>query len=715
LFQSAKLGLIVSVSLFCLNSYGKEESQPAAGAVKAEPETITKAAVGQQSIKLTYGSATWNKNSAQLDSAFIFVRDRVSGKIVKVVLEETEPDSSVFSGSFAINLGKGGAVDPEVLLAPRGMGDSPDAAAKVGKMLATGEIKPKPLVIHIEDGIRIVDVFDTMDQAKRAKKALAARELDEKTKGLRSNVFDEKTKLPKESVTDQDLEARRAAEMKRLADEAAAREAERLRQEQMERNKVLEQERQAKLLSEKQREANRREAERLAAEALEHFNKSEFPAAEEKFKKSIELDPTNKRNFLTYGITLYRNEKMNDALIILKVTPDLPTTATERKFYLGLVHMRLNENEQALSFMREVGSKDGDPLAANGTFYEGYILFKIEEYEKSQKPFERTIDISNDPRLDEQAEAYLDQLPGLIREQKALRRKWFFSGLAGGTFDSNVLLSPDASTSQLSKDDGDFRALLGGDAEYRFKNTKTSELGAKATAFYMISTKEEISYTDPMLLGASIPYTSKGTMFGKGSRFSLKPGYELIYMDMNKDGTRELIMQSWVVGADNTFVMSGTWFSTYGVELRGEDALYMNSSGNNNADALKVALKTSQTFLLDSSAKRSVTASAGYLQSNALGDNKFYDRIDLGVSYTHPTTWGASWTNGLGYYVADYARSSNNRKDTNVSFTTGLVKPVNDLWSWIATANYTNNSSNDSANAYSKYSILGAAVFNYSM
>jgi tetratricopeptide (TPR) repeat protein len=701
----------IRVVFFCLisiNSYAAEKDQ---GKPTAPPEIVTKAAVGDQSMRLVYGSSTWNQDSTQLDSAFLFLRDRKSGKLIKIVLEETEPDSSVFSGSFAISLGKGAAVDPEVFIPPRTLRDNAEAAAKFNQLLSSGQVKGKPLVIHHDDGVRVIDVFDTPDQAKRAEKAYAEKAKDEKAQ--------KKTELLKPAVKPQDLDTAKIAQeralLNKLAQEAAQREAERVRLEQIELQKAMELERQARALTEKQRVERRRQAAELGAEGMAHYVNGEFPQAEEKFKKSVELDPENKSYYLNYGIALYRNEKLNDAMVILKLAPDAPTIIYEKKFYIALIHIRFKEWEPALALMRQVSAQRSSQLAPSAAFYEGIILFTQEEYEKAKEPFERTIDISNDPKMDDQAEAYLESLIGLIKQQQALKKKWFFNGMVGLTYDSNVLLTPDSDTAGTATEEADIRLALAGDGEYRFKNTKLKEFGAKASAYYLRSSKEEVSEADPFLINLSTPYTHKGYAFGKGYKFALKPAYELVYMDLDEDGTRESILQSFVIGADNTFVMRNDWFSAYNFEFRQDDAMYPSSAGDDNADALKISLKTTQTFMLDKTNKRALIGNAGYLQNSAKGKEKYYDRIDIGVSYMQPTSWGASWVSSLNYYISHYAQSSDGRKDKNLTLSTGVTKPYNEWMSWMVMGSYVNNASTEDANHYSKYSIMGAAVFNYSL
>lgn len=710
-FGGAPVKAIAAFSLLLFSSqiWAQNETPPTPPLAKTE----VKAAVGEQSFKITYGSTSWNLDSSQPDSAYLFLRDRKTGKIVKIQLEETEPDSSIFSGSFAVSWGQGATVDPEVYIPPKDLRNNEMALKKFNTLLSQNAIKSQPMVIQAgEKGLRTIDVYDTADQAARAKQAADAAE--------KAKQAAEKTELVKPALKPQDLEvAKNAAQqalLKKLADEAAKRETDRIRLEQIERQRNLELERQAQALSEQQRMERKARAQTLADEAMAEYTQGNFASAESKFKQATELDPENKSYYFRYGVTLYRNEKFNEALVVMKLSPENPETSLERKYYMGLIHMRLKELDPALAYMKEVGAQKKSPLAPSGAFYEGVILFAKEDFEAAKEPFERVIDISNDPRLDEQAERYLDQLVSLIAQKKAMSKRYFINGMVGATYDSNVLLAPDTETAQGSATkEGDFRALLAGDFEYRPIFTKMHEWGAKAQLYYLRSSKDDVSRADPFQFNLGVPYTYKGNALGKGYKFALKPSAEIVFMDVNQDGTREGILQSYIIGADNTFVMKPDYLATYSAEIRYDDSLTPDSVGDANSDALKYTLKTAHTFLLDKAAKEALVASAGLVMNAAKGKDKYYQRYELGATYVRPTSWQSTWSVGLSYYWLDFSKGADHRSDKNLTLSSGVIKPIKEWVSWTLNGSYSSNASNVEANHYSKFTVTAAAIFNYSL
>ena len=54
-------------------------------------------------IRLNYGRNSWNRSSTQVDAAAVFLKEGATGRIVQIEVEETAPDSAVFSGTYSIN------------------------------------------------------------------------------------------------------------------------------------------------------------------------------------------------------------------------------------------------------------------------------------------------------------------------------------------------------------------------------------------------------------------------------------------------------------------------------------------------------------------------------------------------------------------------------------------------------------------------------------
>ena len=102
----------------------------------------------------------------------------------------------------------------------------------------------------------------------------------------------------------------------------------------------------------------------------------------------------------------------------------------------------------------------------------------------------------------------------------------------------------------------------------------------------------------------------------------------------------------------------------------------------------------------------------GLVRNAAVGDNKTYNRFEIGASYTRPiSSW--AWNIGLNYYYLTYPSAAVGREDNDYMLTTGVSKPLRDWVTWGLSAAYTSNASSQSdAYQYSKWTVLTTASFN---
>ena len=83
----------------------------------------------------------------------------------------------------------------------------------------------------------------------------------------------------------------------------------------------------------------------------------------------------------------------------------------------------------------------------------------------------------------------------------------------------------------------------------------------------------------------------------------------------------------------------------------------------------------------------------------------------MGVLYVRPVWVESSWNAGLNYYTADYNKSTDKRKDTDLAFSTGLSRSWTEKVSLALIGVYTVNTSNVAANEYNKFMVMTTATF----
>jgi len=660
-------------------------------------------------MSIAYGSPSWNTDSTKIDSAYLILRDKATNKIVQIQLEETEPDSSEFKGHFSVNIGESDTIMPEIFVPLADLRHSDKSNKKLYELIQSNKLPRKPVIWKKnERGQSVLDVYDTREQAEAALKAYQ----NEQALAKEAKTKQHSKATPSDAALAAARQAERQAQLEQLAIEAAKRETDRVRMEQIERQKALERLRQSQAASAKERAERKARAKKIGDEALVLYERGEYPQAEIKFKESVELDPENNSYYFQYGITLYRNEKYNDALVVFKLTKGDAKTQLEKSYYMGLTFYRLSELQAALEQFENVANSKEPMMAPSARFYEGVIYFAMENYTAAKNSFETVIDTSSDPRLDEQAESYLDRIAGAMAFQKLRENKFTFMGIVGAMYDSNVLLAPDSSPDQgAATNVADLRLLTIGDLEYRGIFTQKHEWSAKANASLTNSLKDEAAAADPFMYNLSLPYSYKGILGKKGVKFTVKPGYEMLFMASDGSSTKTSALNSYFTLFEGTWVMSQEWFSTYSFEYRGDDSKVASASGPEDADAAKYSLRTSQTVFLDKGRKQALIGSLGYVLNAAKGDNKKFNRIEAGATFVKPVKWEASWNLSLNIYKVEYPDDALDRGDFNLTLSSGISKPVKEWLIWGVQGSYTKNDSTVSNNEYSKYTILTTATY----
>ena len=660
-------------------------------------------------MSITYGSPSWNNDSTKIDSAYLILRDKATGKIVQINLEETEPDSSRFSGNFNVNIGESDKITPEIFVPPSNIRGLDKDNRKLYQQIQSNKLPRKPVIWKKnERGQATLDVYDTREQAEAALKAYQNEVAA--TKGIQAAQSLKPFPSEKANLVAQQLE--RQLTLKKLAMEAAKQESERVRLEQIERQKVEERLQAARAASEKQRAEKKARAQALAADAMVFFNQGKFPEAEVKFGEAVNLDPENRSYYFKYGVSLYRNEKFNDALVALKIADVEPKSENERRYFMGLTHYRLKELPAALGLFTAVAQSGNKALAPSSEFYRGVIYYIQERWEPAKASFEKVIDTSTDPAMDQQAEEYIENIANSIANQKLRENKFTVIGTVGAMYDSNVLLAPDNAPDQgINTNIPDFRLLTIGDIEYRPLLTDVHELFLKANAGLTNSVKDESVPADPYLYSVSAPYSYKGTYGKKAFKFTLRPGYELLYMAPPGSGTKVENLNSRFVLLDTTVIMNPNWFANYNFEYRADDSTLPANVGADDADAAKYSLRTNQTVFLDKGRRKSLTGSLGYVMNAAKGDNRKFNRVEGGVTFARPWKWDTTWNLGLSFFTLKFPDEVNNRRDFNLSLLSALSKPIKDWLIWGMSASYTKNDSSVAIQEYAKFTVMTTATF----
>ena len=672
-------------------------------------------------INVVYASDPWNRDSTKIESAVVFFRDAKTKRTAKVILEESAPDSAMFSGHFSMPYSGQNNFQPEIYIPPRKYRKNPQMVHVFTSMMRKQKVKSNPSLVKTNAlGNLVLDVYDTKEQAQKAKVIYQSELKAEK------ELQKEKASLRKPIVKKEDQEALRLAEKKAmlaaLAKKAAEQETKRLRLEQLARQRAEELKRKQAQMNAARRKKREQKAKKISQEAVKAFKAGEFEKAEQLFRKATELDPNDNSYYFYYGATLFKNKKLDEALVAFGISEDDHKFTIDTKYYKALIHYKLKELDAALNDFEYVKKSKHPKLAPSAAFYQGLILYGEEKWDPAISKFEYVLDSSQDPKLDQKAEEYIEKISKIKQYRLRASKRFQANGTIGLMYDSNILFSPDNSTSLSASDKGDARTLLTGTFQYKPYNTQKNEVAIKAYGLMIRSFKDDFTQGDPFIGALYVPYLHKGTWGKKGMRISVTPGYEQLRLDADGDkSSPENIQDTILVTTELSLINTPTWFSMYSFEIRNDNSNLEITDDDINADALKYKLGTSQNFFMSKSRKKVVSVTGALTLNQADGKERTYQKIEVGVNHVRPMKWkDASWNVGLSLYYHTYPDQDTDtdssgvqaRTDKNTALNLGLSKPFTDWFIWGVSGNYTVNNSTDDNNTFSKYSVTTTATFN---
>lgn len=656
-------------------------------------------------LQIEYHYPAWNKDPNTKDTAILILRDRLTNKTVKALLTEDNVNSGKFLGKFFINWSPDVAFQADIYAPPQELAKK-GPPENLEQLIKDGTLPRKPYLLRNEKNLQKLTVYTSNQQALDAYQSYK--------QGLALSNNNSELNTPAKPVVDASAleQARRealAAEQLRLAKEAEEREALRKKQEEDAKLKQEELKKAQEQLAAAERARRSELAKKLSAEALQFFQDQKYVEAEDRFRKSIELDPSETRYYFQYGATLYKNQKYNEALVAFDIANEASINGREKAFYQGLCHMKLKEFDSALKEFSIVNRVEDKTLTPSASFFSGVILFSREDYKLAKVAFEKTLDTSDDPQLDEQADNYIEQIANIEQFQAKLQNRFTASVNTGLMYDSNILLVSNSSSSSAT-DKAGFRGLLNAGLNYRIIYNQSHELEAQVsyTDLYSVSNQFKPNATlqlaDPVISGIKLPYKWKGKLLSKPYLLSIAPGYESLYLNADGTGPRENTMNTKLVTTDQTFIVRDDYFTTIRLEWRGEDSK-IESTGT--ADANKLTLGNNNIWFYDPKKTQALLFNWSILSNQSPAANNAFNKLSLSIGYLKPVLQKSSWTNVLSVAQSNFDKSELHRKDTNYNLSTSLSSPLTEKLHGIFAASVEKNTSTLEISTYDKYTIMG--------
>ena len=665
-------------------------------------------------LSFFYNKPSWNQNVTQVEKGYVYLKDRANNEVYELLLTETEPNSSVFSVEIQPGFLKRKTIEAEIYSVPPTILQGKNRVEVVKGLLAKNNLKRKPFLLRVlrRKG-QIVDIFDDKTEAiasyERYKKLLGLDasvdvapsdsiiEVSKKQQPVKRKVIDTSTlqSMFLANEVDQQNVNLKNSELRDI-----------LRKVETKRRRMVKNN--GKSWSRGELTKNEALAKDEAKKADGHTRNKTLKLALESYLKASDLAPQNETYYQFYGLSLYQNKKYNHSIVVLELVNAPKKLVPENDYYLGMNYYQLKDWPNAEKYFAKAMGANDKRYSASAAFYLGLTQNEQGKYDESQKSFQYVLDHSDDPLLDKRAEQYIEHsIRQKVMAEKRSHR-WFFDGVLGVIYDSNVILALDAQANDATDKEG-FRFLATNRTKYRALYRDNHELGIQTDITLMQTQKTDfgssstLEAADPWVFGLGVPWTFRGTLFQKGYSFVLEPKYETIYMDLDDTGKKSII-NSVVLDMDNTLVISKKWVAKANYQIRQDN---VDIAGSDEASATKFVSDFSSIIVLDQDAQRYLIPLVGYTVNNAKGADFAYTRVDFGFTITNSLFQKFVWSNQIGYYLSNY---QSERTDKNYALTSSLAYALNPHWNAALSANFQRNDSN--TNPYDKVQVM--STFSYS-
>lgn len=405
------------------------------------------------------------------------------------------------------------------------------------------------------------------------------------------------------------------------------------------------------------------------------------------------------------SIELYNKQQYVQALSALEQIKSSRQQYVNWYYYHGLNHMRLRNYDQALasfeSYVRGANITD----TARAYYYMGLIQFNQGNYDKAINSLELSMDVSQDPKLDQLTETLIDRT---IRHQNYYEnsKKANIALIVGYTYDSNVLnLSQDQFAEKLNGHvfnyGGSFSYKVVDKYSFVFEPTLaildsySLDSGFKANS--------TIQSSDALQGLLSLPlrfYDGEGVL---AKRYDMSLNIYQVHLPLTTS-KRELALSSFFLRGQIFTPFSSRYNMRYNAVIAA-DKSHGHSTDDDDASGLRLEFLATFTQYLSDRGINNVFYDLGAENNGAKGVNARYQRYIAGVGYMFPTFGSTTSAVRLGYVHMAYPDRAPARRDNQVNFSYNMMKELQSLNASVGfNLGAVSNSSNSDLNKYSDYS-----------
>src|SRR5690606_37676353 len=121
--------------------------------------------------------------------------------------------------------------------------------------------------------------------------------------------------------------------------------------------------------------------------------------------------------------------------------------------------------------------------------------------------------------------------------------------------------------------------------------------------------------------------------------WEIEPGFEVLYMDVDKEGSRENILNAAFANWKNSFVMNEKWISNYNFQFYVNESEIESTTATDDASSLRYTFTFNNIYFLNREKGKTLVYDLGASFNDADGSDYRYTRLDASINYIQPTTF----------------------------------------------------------------------------
>lgn len=446
------------------------------------------------------------------------------------------------------------------------------------------------------------------------------------------------------------------------------------------------------------------------------FQQGDYSLAQKYFEKATRLDANIDQYYHELAIALYKNGNYRRSAALLALLEGRDVNQAEVQYYSGLNFYRMKKMEYALNKFKTTQEMKDEVLSPLAAMYSGLSYSQMEKFKEAKESFQNVLDTSNDSKLDEQAESYIENIEQYEIFRAEAAKKWAYSMYTGFAYDSNVL---NVAASNVSTGTAAYRFLYGGSVSYKalYKQNKSLLPTLAISDIYSFDknfqSEARIQGTDPLQIDFSTPFKYTFSAFGSPMNLSLTPGYLHLYMSLGQS-SRELTFSSAYLYSKLSTSHFKDIYTDYKFNISNDDSHVATTNKADDQTANKYTLGVTNTWLINKKGNQTLFNDLYFIKNNANGDNNTYNKSLANLGYSFP--WSESFTayTKVEYFHQDFIDSSAGRVDNNISLSLGGFYSLSAKSMVTILLMYMQNNSTVSYFDYNKFSITTLWSFNSS-